>query len=170
MTERRGMFSPAPMSPASMPWSPEGQCVRAGKGRTLSPSHTWGFRIYVVRLHLLIFPDHVCLFSCLPGLCYPRTGRRCFPRMTSSARWAGSGKMKSGPRTSIGPLTNKVGSTWSPVSTRQTREACWKGAQLSAGPLGLGFWPSLGYFIWGTSWVSPHCKLQIGSQWPLESL
>lgn len=36
--------------------------------------------------------------------------------MTLSARWAGSGKMKSGPRTSIGPLMSKVGSTWSPGS------------------------------------------------------
>lgn len=83
--------------------------------------------------------------------------------MTSSARWAGSGKMKSGPRTSTGPLMNKVGGVWSPVSTQQSCEACRWG-QLKAAPLDLGYWPSLGYFIWGTSWgvLTSNCKSGIG--------
>lgn len=41
--------------------------------------------------------------------CISRMGRRCFQRMILSARWAGSGKMKNGPQTSIGLLMSKVG-------------------------------------------------------------
>ena len=84
--------------------------------------------------------------------------------MTSSARWAGSGKMKSGPRTSIGPLMSKVGGVWSPVSTQLSCEACWWGQLKVAVPLDLGYWPSLGYFIWGTSWgvLTSNCKSGIG--------
>lgn len=78
--------------------------VRSGVGRTRPESH-------LGRLSSL--PDHTLMLAC-PLL--PRTGRRCFLRRTSSAHWAGSGKMRSGPRTSIGPLTSKVGDTWNPVS------------------------------------------------------
>lgn len=57
--------------------------------------------------------------SCLP----PRMGRRYCPRMTLNALWAGSGKTKSGPLTSTGPLMNKVGSP-----------APWVGAAEGQGP------------------------------------
>lgn len=75
--------------------------------------------------------------------------------MTSSAHWAGSGKMKSGQQTSIELLMSKVGSTWCPVSPTQPHAGgdSWV----------LGFLPwalaSLSYFIWGTSWISPPFRL-----------
>lgn len=81
-------------------------------------------------------------------LCHSRMGRRCFPRMTLSAHWAGSGKMKSGPQTSIGPLMSKVGSTWglvrpTPGSSRgmlgtpECKASC-RGALAFTGLLPLG--------------------------------
>lgn len=52
--------------------------------------------------------------------------------MTSNAHWAGSGKMRSGPRTSIGLSMNKVGSTWSLVC------ACQVGKSAECRGLGPG--------------------------------
>lgn len=132
--------------------------VRSGSGRTRPESHLGvGSACCQVASSQPLCSHPSLLMLAYPLL--PRMGRRCFPRRTSSAHSAGSGKMRSGPPTSIGQLTSKVGGTWNPVSPILASSQGVLVRTAECRHLGLG-----------PSWVSPHCRLQARSQWSLVSL